>query len=448
MNKLNKVMSLATVSFALATPLTSVFTAFADDAKQETAATDNGQSKGDGVWQNVVKVNGNALKKDDVILPGDTVTFDIVFSPGNKGLLTSLTDTLPVGLRFDPNNYNSSEFFKANNDGTQGKEVTDQFDISINQSKITAIPKNPLDWFYVGSTTNARGIWRVTTVAEQTIKADTILTNSVSQIVTNPKDPDHPITTEDTAKVHTLKAPVGLTAEKFVSKDNLDFSDKNKKWEKFTTLDDKSKSYDYKVVYKVDRTAKFANFTMKDAVEGLQAIKAVDVYDTKGDKTDKVTDKFDVKSDLTPAMQTDGNDDQATVSATAKTVPLTIQKDESYTLFLDDVTFNAASDEELDNYLKGAFYVIPNTAGADYQEQGRDKKEIKSDTVKVKARKPAETLLDKVVQGIVPPTAPSFLPQTGEQALRFGGVIGALIIAGVAFIKRKAIKNVIEKRKA
>ena len=49
----------------------------------------------------VTKVNGNPLIKNYVVKQGDTVTFDVVYFPGNKGLMSSFKDILPEGLSFN-----------------------------------------------------------------------------------------------------------------------------------------------------------------------------------------------------------------------------------------------------------------------------------------------------------------------------------------------------------
>ena len=127
----------------------------------------------------VVTVNGNKLKKFDVVNVGDQVTFDIIFRPGNKALMENFVDTLPEGLKFETNSEYSYRVYAVNNDGTIGNDITDEGKSVINGRTFTWTPKNPEKYFFGGKNgVKNRLLFRIQTLVEHGVKPDTILTTA------------------------------------------------------------------------------------------------------------------------------------------------------------------------------------------------------------------------------------------------------------------------------
>jgi hypothetical protein len=165
----------------------------------------------------VVSVNGNKLVKDKVVKPGDTVTFDIVYFPGNKGLMTEFKDTLPDGLKFNPNSKYAATVFAVNNDGTVGDEITDKGKAKLEGKTWSWVPNNPKDYFFVGKEGKQnRLLFHITTTVENNAEAGKIMENLASGTTENPKDPGKPTTVDDTAKIRIPKDPKDPTIEKSV----------------------------------------------------------------------------------------------------------------------------------------------------------------------------------------------------------------------------------------
>ena len=165
----------------------------------------------------VVAVNGNKLVKDKTVNPGDTVTFDIVYTPGNKGLMTDFTDTLPVGLKFNPNSKFAVTVFAVNNDGTVGDEITDKGKGSISGKTYKWVPTNPKDYFFLGKTgTQNRVLFHITTVVENGAKDGQVMKNVANGTTDNPKQPGKPEVVTDEATVKIPDSPKDPSIHKSV----------------------------------------------------------------------------------------------------------------------------------------------------------------------------------------------------------------------------------------
>ena len=202
-----------------ALPVVNVITAHADD----TTSVKEGDTKADSLidaktqMTTVVAVNGNKLVKDKTVNPGDTVTFDIVYTPGNKGLMTDFTDTLPVGLKFNPNSKFAVTVFAVNNDGTVGDEITDKGKGSISGKTYKWVPTNPKDYFFLGKTgTQNRVLFHITTVVENGAKDGQVMKNVANGTTDNPKQPGKPEVVTDEATVKIPDSPKDTSIHKSV----------------------------------------------------------------------------------------------------------------------------------------------------------------------------------------------------------------------------------------
>ena len=202
-----------------ALPVVNVITAHADD----TTSVKEGDTKADSLidaktqMTTVVAVNGNKLVKDKTVNPGDTVTFDIVYTPGNKGLMTDFTDTLPVGLKFNPNSKFAVSVFAVNNDGTVGDEITDKGKGSISGKTYKWVPTNPKDYFFLGKTgTQNRVLFHITTVVENGAKDGQVMKNVANGTTDNPKQPGKPEVVTDEATVKIPDSPKDPSIHKSV----------------------------------------------------------------------------------------------------------------------------------------------------------------------------------------------------------------------------------------
>lgn len=202
-----------------ALPVVNVITAHADD----TTSVKEGDTKADSLidaktqMTTVVAVNGNKLVKDKTVNPGDTVTFDIVYTPGNKGLMTDFTDTLPVGLKFNPNSKFAVTVFAVNNDGTVGDEITDKGKGSISGKTYKWVPTNPKDYFFLGKKgTQNRVLFHITTVVENGAKDGQVMKNVANGTTDNPKQPGKPEVVTDEATVKIPDSPKDPSIHKSV----------------------------------------------------------------------------------------------------------------------------------------------------------------------------------------------------------------------------------------
>ena len=269
-----------------ALPVVNVITAHADD----TTSVKEGDTKADSLidaktqMTTVVAVNGNKLVKDKTVNPGDTVTFDIVYTPGNKGLMTDFTDTLPVGLKFNPNSKFAVTVFAVNNDGTVGDEITDKGKGSISGKTYKWVPTNPKDYFFLGKTgTQNRVLFHITTVVENGAKDGQVMKNVANGTTDNPKQPGKPEVVTDEATVKIPDSPKDPSIHKSVY------------------LQDEKGGID---------------LPLPGAVKSEDTTTATDT--TATDTTDTKTDTTDTKTDTT-----------ATTDTTSKGVDITISSEAS-----------------------------------------------------------------------------------------------------------------------
>lgn len=222
--------------------------------------------------KSVITVNGNPLAKDQAILPGDSITWDIIARPGNTGLLKSFEDTLPKGVKFDPNSKYAVTVYNVNNDGTIGDEITDEGTGSINGKTFTWIPKDPLKYFYVGEESKQnRILFHITTKAEGSVDPDTILENLATITTVNPKNDKEQVVT-DTARVHTVKE-IKPTLVKHVSVDD------GKTWLDKGELKNKDDLYTYRVLATIPVHSVESHFSITDPMENVQSFKEVTIYE-------------------------------------------------------------------------------------------------------------------------------------------------------------------------
>lgn len=174
----------------------------------------------------VLTVNGNKLTDKVTLNQGDNVTFDIVLTPGNQGLMKQFTDTLPEGLVFNPNSKAAITVHAVNNDGTVGDEITDQGKIVINGGTVTWTPEHPEDYFFAGKTgTRNRLLFHITTKVNSVVAAGSNLVNTAETTFENPKDPnDSPAPVRDEAIVEIPSNPEDPGIRKSVFKEAADGS--------------------------------------------------------------------------------------------------------------------------------------------------------------------------------------------------------------------------------
>lgn len=174
----------------------------------------------------VLTVNGNKLTDKVTVNQGDNVTFDIVLTPGNQGLMKTFTDTLPEGLVFNPNSKAAITVYSVNNDGTVGDEITDRGKVVINGGTVSWTPETPEEFFFAGKTgTRNRLLFHITTKVASTVAAASVLTNVAETTFENPKDPDNPPTpVTDKAEVEIPANPSDPGIQKSVYKEASDGS--------------------------------------------------------------------------------------------------------------------------------------------------------------------------------------------------------------------------------
>lgn len=312
--KINSLM-LGMVIAPLAVPMQSVFAdtpatnTNAEEAQKATNA-DESKVKVDTGLKTVTSVNGNKLVKDQAVVAGDTATFDIVYFPGNKGLMTKFEDTLPEGLKFDPSSSAAISVFAVNNDGTIGDDITKDGKTVINGKKATWTPGKPVNYLFVGSKgTQNRLLFHVTTKVVGNTSANSKLTNIANVENVNPKSKEHYDTT-DTATVHTPGVPKSPSIHKNVfaeddkgnvvdsSKDTEDKDDTilNAGTDKDLAAKDDNKSDDKdnaQMVSGAMDTAKDSDDTIREKVSTL--VKAAKEYKIDTTKLESAVDKADKK---------------------------------------------------------------------------------------------------------------------------------------------------------
>ena len=174
----------------------------------------------------VLTVNGRKLADKVTVNAGDNVTFDIIVTPGNQGLMTQFSDTLPDGLVFNPGSDRAISVYAVNNDGTVGDEITNEGKVVLNGNTVTWTPTDATQYFFAGkSGTKNRLLFHITTKAVSTVKAGSTLTNTAKMDLENPKDPENPPKpVEDKAEVEIPAHPEDPSIAKSVYKEASDGS--------------------------------------------------------------------------------------------------------------------------------------------------------------------------------------------------------------------------------
>ncbi len=174
------------------------------EGKHEAALDSKSKYKPDYLKDAII-TDGDTLVAQKEIKNGEQVTWAIVGTPGNQGLMTQVVDTLPKEFSFDPTSKDAFTAYVLKNDGTLGEEITDHFDYQIKDDVATATPKAATDFFFVGSSTDSRYVILVNTIANENISDGTEFVNHANQTTVNPNNPDHPKDNPSDAKVITPK---------------------------------------------------------------------------------------------------------------------------------------------------------------------------------------------------------------------------------------------------
>jgi len=184
--------------------------------------TMNSIYEGNSNLVSVVSVNGNKLVDADIVNIGDTVTFDIVVTPGNVNLMSIFKDTLPEGLKFLPNSKMAYTVYLVNNDGSIGKEITEEGVAKIDGKVFTWTPNEPSNYLFMGASGESnRLLFHITAVVEHAVKPDTVLDNIAEIEFKNPRDPNKKIPPiKDSASVKIPKTPNTPAITKTVYKED------------------------------------------------------------------------------------------------------------------------------------------------------------------------------------------------------------------------------------
>ncbi|WP_171300097.1 LPXTG cell wall anchor domain-containing protein [Enterococcus cecorum] len=260
--------------------------------------------------KSVVRVNGNLLVKDQPVMAGDTVTWDIITRAGNTGVMKHFKDELPKGIKFNPNSKYAITVYKVNNDGTIGDEITTEGKLDINGKEATWTPKDPLKYFYTGEASDSnRLLFHITAVVENNVDPETVLVNNAKLTVVNPKNEKEQVVT-DKAQVHTLKE-ITPTLLKHVSTDN------GNKWLDKGVLATRDDEYIYRLLATIPVHAVESDFRISDPMENVQSYKEIHIYEgiyTNPDRhelEDAVTNnnKTDIATEVPPKSPEDKVDD-------------------------------------------------------------------------------------------------------------------------------------------
>lgn len=230
--KLIATAMLSAQTVAIAMPAVSSVVAFADDTTNQKTTLTAGQEvteelvDGKSGLTQVLTVNGNRLSDKVTVNKGDNVTFDVVLTPGNQGLMKQFKDTLPQGLVFNPNSKSAITVYSVNNDGTVGDEITSEGTTVINGGTVTWTPKNPTSYFFAGAKgTRNRLLFHITTRVESGVASGAKLINTATTDFDNPKDPKNPpAPIKDTAEVEIPTNPKDPSIKKSVFKEAADGS--------------------------------------------------------------------------------------------------------------------------------------------------------------------------------------------------------------------------------
>lgn len=308
--KMKKRLLASTLAIGLLAP--SVFNTamtFAD-ANDNVPDGKNETQDPQATLKSVVRVNGNLLVKDQPVMAGDTVTWDIITRAGNTGVMKHFKDELPKGMKFNPNSKYAITVYKVNNDGTIGDEITTEGKLDINGKEATWTPKDPLKYFYTGEASDAnRLLFHITAVVENNVDPETVLVNNAKLTVVNPKNEKEQVVT-DKAQVHTLKE-ITPTLLKHVSTDN------GNKWLDKGVLATRDDEYIYRLLATIPVHAVESDFRISDPMENVQSYKDVHIYEgiyTNPDRhelEDAVTNnnKTDIATEVPPKSSEDKVDD-------------------------------------------------------------------------------------------------------------------------------------------
>lgn len=308
--KMKKRLLASTLAIGLLAP--SVFNTamtFAD-ANDNVPDGKNETQDPQATLKSVVRVNGNLLVKDQPVMAGDTVTWDIITRAGNTGVMKHFKDELPKGMKFNPNSKYAITVYKVNNDGTIGDEITTEGKLDINGKEATWTPKDPLKYFYTGEASDSnRLLFHITAVVENNVDPETVLVNNAKLTVVNPKNEKEQVVT-DKAQVHTLKE-ITPTLLKHVSTDN------GNKWLDKGVLATRDDEYIYRLLATIPVHAVESDFRISDPMENVQSYKDVHIYEgiyTNPDRhelEDAVTNnnKTDIATEVPPKSSEDKVDD-------------------------------------------------------------------------------------------------------------------------------------------
>ena len=172
------------------------------EGENETPLDVKGEYKPDYL-KAAILTEGEALVAQKDIVKGEEVTWAIVGTPGNQGLLSQVVDTLPDQLSFSSNIEGAFRTFVLKNDGTLGDDISKHFEYKIDGNVATVTPKSATDFFFVGSSTDSRYVIMVKTRASEDIKEGATFVNHANQTVINPKNPEELKDNKSEAQVST-----------------------------------------------------------------------------------------------------------------------------------------------------------------------------------------------------------------------------------------------------
>lgn len=230
LQKANKLTNFIMLGTTIVPLVSSMGTAFADNVSSSssahnvstatqsskmssTSSVDDEFGAKSGLKQ-VVSVNGHKLLKDEAVKAGDTVAWDVIVTPGNEGLMKTFSDTLPEYVKFNPDSKYCVTVFDVNNDGTIGKEITNDGEGKIDGKTYTWTPKTATNYVFVGSQGKEnRLLFHITTkvVGDAPFASDFV--NHATLTTTHDKK-------TDSAEVHTPAEPKTPTIHKSVYAEN------------------------------------------------------------------------------------------------------------------------------------------------------------------------------------------------------------------------------------
>lgn len=350
------------------------------DGSQQTVASPNGKEVNpQDLKEPSVSVTDNAFGKDRPVLAGDEIQWDVINTGGNKGYITKVTDTLPDELAFTPNSPKAVEFYEVNYDGTIGNDITSQWTVKISGQTMTATPKNPKKYFYVGAESEkskpTRFMYRIYSVIRSNVPSGEDFVNNAHLILKNhdswekgKKKPGEDVGLTSNAKVHTPK----YTKPTLIKQES---KDGGKTWTDDLALDSVSSNYMYRIVVALPPQMAKESLQIFDNMEDIIDASELKVFwgpsawtNPLGKGVEDVTDQFTI-------TEKTGSDFTATASKDF-IKQLRKAKDTTYVTLLSTKTdlqvgdtASSAIDKEIAKYPNNK---VPNKASASVDDIDMD----------------------------------------------------------------------------